>query len=144
MSQGQIVRPDGRTWQQFHVPWRMRINNCGCPGHSSCLAHAYEIRALLSTSCRFQTNSRIMSPRNILSYLFPLLQCQSIVFSSENGTQLEYYTVMYPEGRNFTYSRGKINYNDSTAQVILDSHNAARRELNLTALVSLSFLLIVV
>lgn len=81
-----------------------------------------------------------MSPRNILSYLLPLLHCQSIVFSSENGTQLEYYTVMYPDGRNFTYSRGRrLSYNDATAQAILDSHNAVRRELNLTTLVSVDF-----
>ena len=59
-----------------------------------------------------------------------------------DGDQSDYYyTAMLPNGVNFTYNTGK-GYNRSywerttAEQDILDAHNAARRELNLTALAS--------
>lgn len=68
------------------------------------------------------------------------LELRVLLCSDDN-----YHTAYFPNGHNFTYDTGnglsKSYWNGTTAEmVIFDSHNAARRELNLTQLVSVLYI----
>ena len=84
-----------------------------------------------------------MSLVNLLSLLLSLLFLHHFVLSSEDADQSDYYyTARLPNGKNFTYNTGEgydsSYWNRTTAEEeIFDAHNEARRELNLTALVSM-------
>ena len=64
----------------------------------------------------------------------------TVLSSSENGANQDVYTARFPNGQNYTYHTGKGHawayWNGTTAEDILEGHNMARRELNLSALVS--------
>ena len=85
-------------------------------------------------------NSLCCLPLLLLLLLLLLSHC--VVYSSEDGPEDDdYYTAYFPNGQNYTYNTAKSSNRSHwnrtrAAQEILDAHNEARRELNLTTLVS--------